>query len=132
MVTATTPASEHRRERLGALPVVDHFSNRSGRGVRARVDGHEVLIGRPAFLAEWGIELPAELTAAATRLEDTGATVVALASDSEASGLVAVADRIKSTSAEAISDLKRLGPQPVLLTGDNERAATTVAGKVGI
>jgi len=58
--------------------------------------------------------------------------VVAVASDGHASGLVAVADRIRSTSAEAISDLKRLGLQPVLLTGDNERAARTVAGKVGI
>jgi Cu+-exporting ATPase len=124
--------AEHGRERLGALPAVEHFSNRAGLGVQARVDGHEVLIGRPAFLAEWGIELPAELTAGATRLEETGTTVVAVASDGRASGLVAVADRIKSTSLQAISDLKQLGLQPVLLTGDNERAATTVARGVGI
>jgi P-type Cu+ transporter len=124
--------ADHGRERLGALPAVEHFSNRAGLGVQARVDDQDVLIGRPAFLAEWGIELPAELSAAAIRLEDTGATVVAVASDGRASGLIAVADRIKSTSAEAISDLKRLGLQPVLLTGDNERAAGTVARKVGI
>ena len=124
--------ADHGRGRLGALPAVESFSNRAGLGVQARLDGHDVLIGRPAFLAEWGIELPVGLTAAATRLEDTGATVVAVASDGHASGLVAVADRIRSTSAEAISDLKRLGLQPVLLTGDNERAARTVAGKVGI
>ncbi|HSC03235.1 MAG TPA: heavy metal translocating P-type ATPase [Solirubrobacteraceae bacterium] len=124
--------ADHGRERLGSLPAVDHFSNRAGLGVQARVDDQDVLIGRPAFLAEWGIELPAELSAAAIRLEDTGATVVAVASDGRASGLIAVADQIKSTSAEAISDLKRLGLQPVLLTGDNERAASTVARKVGI
>ncbi len=124
--------ADHGRERFGALPAVEHFSNRAGLGVQARVDGHDVLIGRPAFLAEWGIELPVELSAAALRLEDPGATVVAVASDGRAAGLVAVADRIKSTSAEAISDLKRLGLQPVLLTGDNERAASTVARKVGI
>jgi Cu+-exporting ATPase len=124
--------ADHGRRRLGALPAVEHFTNRAGLGVQARVDGHDVLIGRPAFLAEWGIELPADLSAAATRLEDTGATVVAVASDGHAAGLVAVADRIKATSAEAISDLKQLGLQPVLLTGDNERAARTVAGNVGI
>jgi Cu+-exporting ATPase len=124
--------ADRGRERLGALPAVEHFNNRAGLGVQARVDGHDVLIGRPVFLAEWGVELPAELSVAAARLEDTGATVVAVASDGEASGLIAVADRIKSTSVEAISDLKRLGLQPVLLTGDNERVATTVAGKVGI
>jgi len=124
--------AEHGRARLGALPAVEHFSSRAGLGVQARVDDHDVIIGRPAFLAEWGIELPGELTEAATRLEATGATVVAVASDSQACGLVAAADRTKSTSAEAISELKRLGLQPVLLTGDNEHAATTVARKVGI
>jgi P-type Cu+ transporter len=73
-----------------------------------------------------------ELTGAAARLEDTGATVVAVASDGAACGLVAVADRIKPTSRQAISELKELGLQPVLLTRDNERAATTVAHRVGI
>ena len=57
---------------------------------------------------------------------------MAVASDGHAAGLIAVADRIKSTSAEAISELKRLGLQPVLLTGDNARAASTVAQKIGI
>ena len=50
--------AERGRDRLGALPAVERFSNRAGLGVQARVDGHEVLVGRPAFLAEWGIELP--------------------------------------------------------------------------
>jgi Cu+-exporting ATPase len=124
--------AEHGRQRLGALPPVEHFTSRAGLGVQARVDGHEVVIGRPAFLAEWGIELPARLRAAAAELEDSGATVVAVASDRSASGLVAVADRIKPSSAEAISQLSQLGLQPVLLTGDNERAAGTVARRVGI
>jgi P-type Cu+ transporter len=124
--------AEHGRDRLGALPAVEQFSNRAGLGVQARVDGRDVLIGRPAFLAEWGIELPAELSAAARGLEDTGTTVVAVASDARACGLVAVADRIRPTSLQAISDLKELGLQPVLLTGDNDRAATTVARTIGI
>ena len=124
--------AERGRERFGVLPAVERFSNRAGLGVQARVDGHDVLVGRPAFVAEWGIELPSELTAAAAQLEDTGATVVAVAADGAACGLVAVADRIKPTSRHAISELKQLGLQPVLLTGDNERAAATVAHQVGI
>ena len=124
--------AEHGHQRLGALPAVGGFTNRAGLGVQARVDGHDILIGRPAFLAEWCIELPLELTAAAAQLEDTGATVVAVACDGAPSGLLAVADRIKPTSADAISELKQLGLQPVLLTGDNERAAGTVARRVGI
>jgi P-type Cu+ transporter len=124
--------AEHGHERLGALPAVEGFTNRAGLGVQARVDGHDILIGRPAFLAEWCIELSLELTTAAAQLEATGATVVAVACDGAPSGLVAVADRIKPTSAQAISELKQLRVQPVLLTGDNKRAASTVARRVGI
>jgi len=124
--------AERGRKRLGALPAVDGFSNRAGLGVQARVDGHDVLIGQPAFLAEWGIELPSELSAVTAELETTGATVVAVASDSTAHGVIAVADRIKPTSARAIAELKALGLEPVLLTGDNQRAAVSAAGRVGI
>ena len=124
--------AEHGHQQLGALPAVEGLTNHAGLGVQARVDGHDMLIGRPAFLGEWCIELPLGLTKAAAQLEDTGATVVAVACDGAPSGLVAVADRIKPTSAQAISELKQLGLQPVLLTGDNERAASTVARQVGI
>jgi Cu+-exporting ATPase len=120
------------RERLGSLPAVEQFGNRAGLGISARVDRHDVLVGRPAFLAEWAIELPAPLARTAAQLEDTGATVVAVAIDGHAAGLIAVADQIKPSSREAISELKALGLQPVLLTGDNERAAATVAHSVGI
>jgi Cu+-exporting ATPase len=124
--------AEHGRDRLGTLPAVQDFNNRAGLGVQASVDGHELVVGRPAFLAEWGIELSPELTAAVERLEGTGATVVAVGADGVGRGLIAVADRIKPSSAQAITELKQLGLQPVLLTGDNERAALTVARQVGI
>jgi Cu+-exporting ATPase len=124
--------ADHGRQRLGALPTVERFISRAGLGVQARVGGHDVIVGRPAFLSEWGIELPAELRTEAARLEATGATVVAIASDGAAGGLIAVADQIKPSSPQAIEELKALGLQPVLLTGDNERAASTVARRVGI
>ena len=124
--------AEHGRARLGQLPEADSFSNQAGLGVQAVVDGHGVLVGRPAFLSEWSVPLSDELRGAANRLEDGGHTVVAVAWDGVARGLIAVADQIKPSSAEAIRQLKALGLAPVLLTGDNERAAAAVAGRVGI
>ena len=124
--------AERGRERLGALPVPERFTNRAGLGVKALVEGHDVLVGRPAFLAEWDIGLSSELSTATERLEAGGNTVVAVAWDGLARGLIAVADSVKPTSAAAIEELKRLGLTPVLLTGDNERAAAAVAEQVGI
>ena len=124
--------ADRGRAQLGPLPPAERFSNRAGLGVQAEVDGHDVLVGRPAFLAEWNIVLPAGLTTAAEHLQDTGATAVAVAVDGSAAGVIGVADQVKSTSAQAIAELEALGLQPVLLTGDNERAARTVAHSVGI
>ncbi len=120
------------RERLGTLPEIERFESSAGLGIQARVDGHDVLVGRQALLAQRGVELPAPLTERAVALEQAGATVVAVAVDGRAGGIVAVADRIKPTSGRAISELRALGLQPVLLTGDNERAAGAVARSVGI
>ena len=124
--------AEHGRDQLGSLPAVEEFSSRAGLGVRALVDGHDVFVGRPEFLAEWEIDLPLELRAANEHLEATDVTVIAVAWDGRAQGVIAVADQIKPTSREAIVDLKRLGIDPVLMTGDNERAAAAVAAQVGI
>jgi Cu+-exporting ATPase len=124
--------AEHGREALGSLPSPERFTNRAGLGVEALIEGHDVLIGRPAFLAESGIDLTPELREAAERLEGVGNTVVAVAWDDRARGAIAVADRVKPTSAAAIAALKRLDLRPVLLTGDNERVAATVAEQVGI
>jgi Cu+-exporting ATPase len=124
--------AERGRERIGALPLVESFQNRAGLGVEAVVDGHAVVVGRPAFLAEWGVDLNGRLASEAERLEAAGTTVVAVAWDGTARGVVAVADRVKSTSREAIAELKRLGLTPVLLTGDNERTARTVAAEIEI
>ena len=61
--------AERGRQHLGALPTVERFSSRAGLGVRARVDGHDVVVGRPAFLAEWDIDVPDELSAESERME---------------------------------------------------------------
>jgi P-type Cu+ transporter len=120
------------REELGALPALDGFANHEGLGVEGLVDGHGVLIGRPAFMAEWSLELPAELDAARRDAEAQGRTAVVIAWDGEVRGLLALADTIKPTSAEAVASLKELGLRPVLLTGDNQATARAVAADVDI
>jgi Cu+-exporting ATPase len=122
----------HGRDRLGSVPAAESFLARGGLGVEAVVDGRAVLVGRPSLLADRGAELPAALAAEAERLEAEGSTVVAVAADGKVEGLVAVADRIRPTSREAVAELAALGLTPVLLTGDNERAARAVAAEVGI
>jgi Cu+-exporting ATPase len=124
--------AERAREEVGGLPRVEQFMNRAGLGVEAVVDGHAVVVGRPALLAEWGLDLPEELAQARGEAEAEGRTVVLAGWDGAARGLLVVADRIKPTSAEAVGALEALGLEPVLLTGDNERTAQSVAAAVGI
>jgi Cu+-exporting ATPase len=137
---AAEDASEHpiaraiadfARARLGVLPAVGEFRNHAGLGVEAEVEGRRVLVGRPDFLADAGLQLS---TAVRRRLDELSQaqTVVAVAYDGEVRGLISVADRIKPTSREAIAELKALGLTPVLLTGDNQKTAEAVAREVGI
>ncbi|MDN5917517.1 MAG: heavy metal translocating P-type ATPase [Pseudonocardia sp.] len=146
------------RERTGEdLPGVGEFENRPGLGVAGivselRVAGpvtdpvepvptsaredtvvaHAVLVGRPALLAEHDVALPEELRTAQTAAETAGHTAVVVAWDGHARAVLAVADTVKPTSAEAVRALRDLGLTPVLLTGDNAAVARTVAAEVGI
>jgi Cu+-exporting ATPase len=120
------------QERFGPLPAVEGFTNREGLGVEGMVEGHAVVAGRPSLLADWALELPAELVAALDEAEGAGRTAIAVAWDGRARGVLVTSDTIKATSAEAVAGLRGLGLTPVLLTGDNERAARAVAAKVGI
>jgi P-type Cu+ transporter len=113
-------------------PAVEGFRNLEGLGVQGTVDGRDVLVGRPALLAERGIELPRGLAAARATAERRGQTAVAAAWGGEARALFVVADTLKPTSAEAVVALKELGLRPVLLTGDNETTGRAVAAEVGI
>ncbi|GAA2275966.1 heavy metal translocating P-type ATPase [Streptomyces atrovirens] len=113
-------------EHTGALPRVEHFENVPGRGVRGRVEGHEVAVGR---LFD---EVPPELARAKEEAERDGRTAVVAGWDGVARGVLAVADAVKETSAEAVRELRALGLTPVLLTGDNKAVAEAVARAVGI
>lgn len=116
-------------ERVGPLPAVEHFENVPGRGVRGRVEGHEVTVGRLPGNTD---EVSPELAAARSRAEQEGRTAVVVGWDGVARGVLAVADTVKETSAEAVRELRALGLTPVLLTGDNRTVAEAVARAVGI
>jgi Cu+-exporting ATPase len=142
---ALEDASEHpiaqaiatgARERVGPLPLVEDFANVEGLGVQGIVQGadttHAVLVGRPRLLGDWSQHLSPELEQALAGAQATGGTAVAVGWDGAARGVIVVADAVKPTSAEAIGQLRELGLRPVLLTGDNEIVARTVAAEVGI
>jgi Cu+-exporting ATPase len=116
----------------GALPAVEGFANREGLGVEGVVEGHALVVGRPALLADWAMHLPAELDAARREAEARGRTAIAAGWDGQANAVFVVADTVKPTSGEAVASLKQLGLRPVLLTGDNETTARAVAAEVGI
>jgi Cu+-exporting ATPase len=120
------------RERGVEIRTVDSFANAEGLGVTGVVDGHAVVAGRERFLVERSLVLDHSLRTARDAAEAAGRTPVYVGWDGRARAVLVVADTIKPTSAEAIVGLRRLGLRPVLLTGDNERAARAVAAHVGI
>ncbi|MEA2400408.1 MAG: P-type Cu+ transporter [Thermoleophilaceae bacterium] len=141
LVGAVESASEHpiaqaiakaAQAEQGPLPEVEAFVNREGLGVEGLVDGHALVVGRPALLQERSMPLPAELEAARRAAEQRGQTAIAAGWDGRAAAVFVVADTVKPTSADAVSSLKRLGLRPVLLTGDNRTTANAVAAEVGI
>ncbi|MFD7529480.1 heavy metal translocating P-type ATPase [Streptomyces sp. NPDC059849] len=120
-------------ERTGApLPTPEDFANIAGLGVQGVVEGHAVLVGRPQLLADAGIDVPEALSGAVADAAAAGRTAVMVAWDGKARGVLAVADRIKDSSAEAVAEFRALGLHPVLLTGDNRAVAEAVARAVGI
>jgi Cu+-exporting ATPase len=120
------------REQVGELPPVEDFVNEAGLGVRGTVSRRSVIVGRFSLFAEWTTELPAELANAKKAADAEGRTSVTVGWDGVVRGLLVVSDTVKPTSAQAISQLRKLGLTPVLLTGDNAAAANAVAAEVGI
>ncbi|WP_394363282.1 heavy metal translocating P-type ATPase [Amycolatopsis sp. SB7-3] len=120
------------RERVGELPAVEEFTNVEGLGVQGIVDGKAVLAGRSALLEEWAHHLPSDLAEKKASEEKDGRTAIAVGWDGKARAVLVVADTVKPTSSEAITQLRALGLTPVLLTGDNEAVARAVAAEVGI
>jgi P-type Cu+ transporter len=141
VIGALESASEHpvgraiadsARSQHGDLPRPDQFKSREGLGVEGLVEGRLVVAGRASLLADRRFDLPPHLSEALSKAESQGATAIVAGWDGEAKGVLAVADSIKPTSAEALAQLRALGLEPFLLTGDNRKTAETVASAVGI
>ena len=137
---ALEDASEHpiakavataAKERFGTLPPVTDFEGTAGLGVRGVVDGRATVIGRANWLGEQ-LTTPPELTRSLEEAQERGQTPVLVGWDGRVRGVLTVADTTKPTSAEAVAQLRKLGLHPVLLTGDNSRAARAIAAQVGI
>ena len=126
---AIARAAEERTGR--PFPVLD-FRNEAGLGVQGLVDGHAVMVGRAAFLADRSIALPERLATAKQAAEQQGRTAVVAAWDGRARAVLVVGDTLRPTSAEAVRRLLALGLTPVLLTGDSAAAAGAVAAALGI
>jgi P-type Cu+ transporter len=113
------------------LPEAAGFDSVTGRGLRARVEGRRLLIGARRLLREEGVD-PEPLEAEARRLEAAGRTAILVAVDGRPAGVLAVADTLKPGSATAVAELRRLGLEVAMISGDNARTAAAIAGQVGI
>lgn len=111
---------------------VQEFVAVAGGGVQGLVEGRRVLVGKKAFLADAGVKNLAGFASRATALQAEGNTVIWVAADEVALGLVALSDPVKSTTPEAIAALHRLGVKVIMLTGDNRQTAERVASGLGI
>ncbi|MEE2854061.1 MAG: heavy metal translocating P-type ATPase [Actinomycetota bacterium] len=118
--------------KLGVLPTPTEFTGIHGRGVRGKVDGRVVVVGRESLLTECGMLPDPALSGAKARAESEGKTAVAVGWDGRVRGILVVADTVKPSSAEAVRQFAGLGLTPVLLTGDNATVATGIAGELGI
>ncbi len=119
-------------DKLGTLPPISDFAALAGLGASGVVDGRAVLVGRERLLTERDIAVAEPLRDAREEAAAQGRTAVFVAVDGAVTGMLTVADTVKPTSAEAVRELRALGLEPVLLTGDNAAAARAVAAQVGI
>ena len=141
LVAALEEGSEHpiasavrayAEQRLRTVPTAAGFQAVFGKGVRARVDGENCAVGNAALLAELGISVPNEVKAVLAEMAEHGETALAVVRTGRIVGLLGVRDAEKPTSAAAVRQMKGMGLTPVMLTGDDERTAKTIAAHLSI
>ena len=119
------------RERGLGVPKAESFEAIPGHGAIARVDSRELALGNPRLMDREGIEL-GELEPVVMELSGAGRTTILVGIDSRLAGVVAVADALRTTAADAIRDMRELGARPVMLSGDNQATAERIAAEIGI
>ncbi len=113
------------------VPSVDDFESVTGKGVAAVVAGARILVGRPAFLQEQGVDT-SPMASRVAKLEAEGRTVIAVSREGTILGAIALADELREDAAEMVAGLHAVGVEAVLVTGDNQQAADRVARQLGI
>ncbi len=140
MVASAEVGSEHplgeaivRKAKADGLEMFDieGFEGLAGKGVKAKVKGREIVVGNRGLLEEMGLPL-GEREKDVASLEERGMTAVLIVIDGRLCGAIGIADVLKPTSAEAVAELKRMGIEVVMITGDNRRTAQAIAKKLGI
>jgi len=120
-------------ETQGMKPeAVEKFDTYGGKGVAAHVLGEEVLVGNRAFLQEKGMSIPPEIEARIATFEREGKTTVLVAAGGQLAGVIAIADTLKETAADAVRRLKAKGLKVIMITGDNRLTAEVIARRAGI
>lgn len=109
----------------------DAFEALSGRGVQANIDGQHIQVGSPRYIRESGSEITS-LEERIETLQSSGRTAVVVSIDGQVAGIIGIADTVKSTSKQAIADLKALGLEVVMITGDNVLTAQAIGKEVGV
>jgi len=115
-----------------AVPDPEELTVLPGLGVRARIEGAEVIIGRPRLLSEQGITVAPHVQVRARNLAAVGRTVILVAHNSQIEGLLVLEDTLRPQASQVITRLKKLGIRTVLVTGDNTVTAERIAGELGI
>lgn len=125
-----------RRAREEGITIVggmgEGFDTFEGKGVAAKIDGKEVLVGNRTLFGERNIPYSEDSERKILHLENEGKTVITIAIDGKIQGMIAIADQLEETTGDAIKELKRMGFNVVMITGDNSRTANRVAEQIGI
>ena len=114
------------------IPEASHFESITGKGIIARYRNYNIIVGNDKILEEKTAKVSDDISARMHQLESQGKTTVAIALDKLVIGAISVADTLKENSKEAIIELKKLGIEPIMITGDNEKVAKAIAAQVGI
>lgn len=122
----------YAKSQKSQLSDMDNFEAVTGHGVRASVAGKTVLVGTKKLLTQYGVTIEETMLDQKAKFENQAKTAMFVAVDNQPAGLIAVADKVKEDSKNAIAELKKFGLEPIMITGDNERTAQAIAREVGI
>ena len=123
-----------RKAKSDGIDLADakNFYADPGKGVFAMVDNREVVAGNRMIFEDRGIDVPENIVSAQAKFEEQGKTVIMVSLDGKIAGILAIADKLKDTAKDAVAELKKMKLRVAMITGDNARSASVIAGQIGI